>query len=618
MSIIAKLLSVLAILLGLLLAIGGFVLEVQILIVFGIATVISCILYLFRTKPDKLSVADQVVTGFDIVLLTSFPALVVLTRRNSGLEPQPRFYYAGVIILTTLIAVRIILRSDWRPLLHISLLSLIVRGSIWNQSFKFGTDTLFHVGIVGYIVETGERIPAEASYYHHFPGGHFIAAFFAEISSVSPEQAFIYSIGIPAALTPVIISFVTYSVFEEVDMNDSVRTANFAGLFFFLSSFHYIISALLITQVAASILFAIAILLIYKRDIYINRRITGLSILMVISAVTIHNLTPLLICLLYSLNYVSGIGVAKVRNRFGRFQPSNVIPQLSGIISLGVLTYTYLAQIGYLPNVVNRALAIILLSTNSLSEATNPQGGAIPTTDLFGLSISPLVQLALTPIVQGVLVGVAVLITIEKICENNISSRLLEITAVGVSFFIILGIVLAAGLQSGTRGFIAVSLVIAPILGYHYSVLARDRRRVIMIIAILLIPIATYGLLANPNAAATSSSAYKPLYTEGEVASLSFAQSSDDQTFYTDRWMERTAEYNKWPSGEANPDNIKMYAQSYNITSETLQEFQSDHSDDKFIFKKTYFTEYEDVDIPNCYQVIYTSGDAEILHPRCN
>lgn len=576
------------------------------LFVVAISTTLAVALQAPAT-PVWVSPSPQISALLTFVCAALLVAIAITGRFTSGLSSLPDLYYILLIALCGAIAIKILVKPNWISLVLVWGLYLVTRATVWNHAARVGTDSLFHTAIIDYIRHSSELLPAGAHYYHSFPGGHLLAAAMGDVLGIGTRLAFFVSMS-----AAVCVSMGVIYIFSTRLFKDDRRVGLFAALLVATSANHYLLSSLLITQVL-SFSFVPLLLYLFYRPVPPIRTV----MLFFVFAGTIlatHNLTPLVVvllgCFVASTRLAISWGLADQASTKLSARPPLTLSVLIG----GLMTYIWYLNANYFGFVVNRLLALVNIGTNVVSESSSPMGGGIPTTNLLGLNLPPILEMAGSPLIRGLLLGIVGWQLLYQLEDSDSPLRArFEYQLVSLLLFGLIASIFFAGLQSGVRALPVVVLVAAPACAHQLTRLVDTRGIAGAIIVVLLLSSSAYFMAANGNASATEGQVYKPLYTESEIAGVAFANTHTEQT-YSDRWMMRLGKYNQWRDGTVNTDQIYEYIRSDEVKPGVFARYAADHLDEPFLYK-TYYRMTGRPAPPPCYETLFTSGGAELQRP---
>lgn len=512
-----------------------------------IAAFIGSVIYLSTLLPKfKLNISRfpvRLLTVGILVATFSIPAI-----QTASTQQIPNLFYLIAEIVCFLLVLRILnhVGRPAIPLLLILSFSLILRSTFWFSTAVFGQDSIYHMGIIGWLIQNGGFLPAELSYYSKYPVSHYLGVAGSIVMGFNTqtfgELKLATFLTLSIAQTTGIL-FV-YSIINRLLRNSTA--ALLGALFFGISSGPLIMGAKPIAQSVATLFIAGAI---WALTTSLNARIFTVYFFLSATSVATHNLAPLAI----GGSAILFLGLDQLLpNRFKICPRSSRLDSVSirGIsvgLTVAILGIQYWSETNYLSYQVLRIITIFSFSATGSEAVSSTNFAEPPQVAVFGHVLPGLLMWAAQLLILITVVGVGVWMFLEQLSLQP--DWELEIpTYWGLAATISFGIFAIAYAIGGsgpvTRTLPTVTLIISPLVAFAFvhlykRSLAGPAVVVILVCAVLTSSILLPGL-AYPD---RETGDFRPTATSNEVAATEHAHRYIPEDIVADSYI---ANFDKW------------------------------------------------------------------------
>jgi|GEM_PF-2878630 len=540
-----------------------------------------------------------------IACFIGIAALVTLSR--AGGPARPDGYFFVYLTVSGLILVTAMMFPSNHVLFQVILLALATRISIFRAAPVIGKDTTTHQSIVGYLLETGDLVPASVSYYHWYPVSHVTSASTALLSGLSSKFAFFLTTSVTAVLSVVLVYLATLRLY---DGQRSRQAGLIAALLVVLSWPHLNRTAIPIAQTMSLTLVSGFIYLLIRDP---DRRFQILLIGLLVSIGAVHVLAPILLSGLFVIFLTYRVIVQQYEASAGKVIRGFAVTNRA-ILGCFVVVYMleYFIFTRKLSLQVYR-ISYLFTGGGSLSGAVSNAGGSLLSTEIL-LSVPPLLLFAGSLLITGLFVLVGAYDYLEALVKGTLDHRYGTWAVTGGLLFAGFSVALFVGHGSSiTRGLPTAIVIVAPICGIAAAKICRTAgTEGTVAILIILVAGAYLGVASPTSAVPERTSGFQPMLTESEVAVIDFVHQNDIES-YTHPYLAGKINIYGVNNGEIE-SLARLDEHSNQPPPSILKEYNDLKVRHPYVFRE-YYSERGVVQ-PETLATSYDSGKTRILLPR--
>lgn len=553
------------------------------------------------SSDHQIELTKRSTISLDLIILLGVAILALISWRHPGV-PELFYWLSAILILLT--SIRILLRPSLAAAVHIVLLTIVLRASFWFSAPDVGRDPRKHVGIVQYIIESGELLTSPEYYYRDFPVAHSISSVMSLLTDLPAKQSYFLGVGVPTILAIFII--ICY-VRRLQPTDNALRVGLIAGMLISVSPYHNVRVGRLIPQAFAfGLLCSIILLILLPR----NRRNLALIFLITGTLVATHNVPLLLLTLLFGslllfqTLYHSLFGK---KTRLGPSIDNRVDILLTVVPAIAIIEYWHQIDLSRLQ--YKRIISIFLFAGETAIEdieTANLHG------EVFGLS-DPVLHIGIGLFLLTAMLTAAFLNAIREILGGQFNEINSIWTPASLLIFGVIGVgIVSVGTGVITRLIVGSLIVLVPVIASTLDKFAAKKIGIIFVCVLLLtVPIVSLialdqGQRSYFNAPTERAAGDTPVYLmHSEKSTLNFASHHGDSLRST-HYVSSSATYNDIPEGAIESSAEFRY---YNLSTKNLEGCEGITLSRKVYYHKP------GVNRPVGMDQIYQSGSAELM--RC-
>ncbi len=529
-------------------------------------------------------------------------------------EAIPDVFYILAAATCILITVRILVNdsSPANTLLLIFVFSLILRSTFWFSTSVTGQDSIYHMGIIGWIIETGDFLPDKISYYSNYPAAHHFAAVGAIIMGLSNRDLGELKLGTFLTLSFAQTLGILFSYCITSRLVSGERIPLLGALVFGISTGPMIMGANPIAQSVATTLVAGVIWILTTSP---DKRIFLIFILLSFVAVITHNLAPIVIAgtsivVVLSRRIVHWSGERETSNHLQSFPA----PDIFTVFLIGITGIYYWIQVGYFRYQVVRVATIISFTGTGSDAISSTNAAEPPQIEVFNYVLPGVLMWAAQLLVLIILVGLGIWIVLDiHIRDQKKSGKLPDYwTLVTVILFGLFAVAYAIG-GSGpvTRSLPTVTLVVIPLVAFGLMRLM-NASQVGSLLGISLVCAVLASSILMPGLAYPSREPgdFRPMATENEVSGVIFVHKYVPGRTSADSYISNYDYWNQVAKGNSSGADLEPLYNHSNLSS-SKNYINETSSKESLIFRKNNDEVFE-IHPPKYWSKVYNSdGEKE-------
>jgi hypothetical protein len=546
-------------------------------------------------------------------ILISIVLLSLYTGPREGFPPE---YFVVVITAAALLLYRIARKSDHWNILYILLLGVVIRANIWYSAPHFSRDPRLHVGITGFIRETGHMVPEYVDDYHSYPIPDIYSGTVSIVSGTDPKSALFLSIGLVGVIG---IVFVFLFVRRTYNRN-SDRMASYAAFLFSISAYELVLTAGPKPQTFATSLLLLTIFVVQIRSI--EKRVLLISLIGLVLVFS-HVLSPILLGLILAFYYISNILTSK-----SGFPLSCSVPERHNIsfflyasILLVLIIQRY-HQVGHFRSMLLRLSSVFFPRGNVVQFASRRR----PTTAVNVLiDVDPLLLQAGSFLLIGFLFGVSMITFLYYRILQKEAPVLKDPWAVmNGLLFPVFTLIFYSRATAARRAAPAIIAIMSPLVIYALFKFRVRWGKIGHLVIVALLLSGTFFGVANPGVYITDrDSGFQPLIYDSELYAINHFQDyvgpqirHEDSIGYSDSYTASSIYFENIRSGDdtarAEYHSTHVRQINYlNMTSGLVA--QTVKGNKRYLLYRTYYSRFLGVDPPETTNSIYDSGGAKVF-----
>jgi len=586
----------------------GATLMVSLFISFGI------IRYEFSYDISKNFFIDVRVLDIGLLLFLSF-----LAWFNGPRMEFPPSYFILILITTLVLIYRIESIVGASTLGYIIIFSLVIRSNIWYSAPYFTKDARLHIGITGFVRETGRMVPYAVDDYHDYPMADIFSGMVSILTQTNPKHALFLSVGVAGVLTFIFVYTFVRRVFSE----ENEKIAAYAALLSSISAYNLAQTSAPKPQILATSLLIAAIFVI---ELYSPKRRVLLIFVLVSVMIFTHPLAPVLLSGILVLYYVVRFSINKIKSVYrgapDRARHMSIL--ITGLVVF-MMIFRRFVQVGHL-----RIQILRIRSAFIASDATglpNFAGSRGPTTASHILiELDPLLLQAGTLLVFGLIAGVGGISFIYfRILEGEQSVVSDDWLVLSLLLFGGFSVALVGSTATARRAAMGIMAASIPIVMYGIYWTQRRWGGWGRITVALILVSATFFGIANPTVYITNrSSGFEPLLYDSELAMIDHFHKHSlpvieegPMKAYSDSYTGGSTYTMYIGKGKNTPKNIyfsELVERRHHsrISPEYINKSLAGNDNTVYLYR-TYFAEYAGMKPPPDSNIVYTSGKSRIL-----